>query len=101
MTKEVFFLFCTAFLAKYGFKTNQSYVIDRDYLRLGRLAAMIIMNTGLPVPIFSKPLAEYVVLGNVVSDLETDDFPPGHNREIANQVGTIGLWSIGWLVYIS
>lgn len=70
----------------FGFKNSCSREADQDFARIGRLAALIILNTGLPVPIFGLPLAEFIILGAVRSELVPDDFPPGPAKEMAKKV---------------
>ena len=46
---------------------------------------MVIMNTGMAVPILSRPMAEFVILGKVTSPVHVDHFLSGPSRTIAEK----------------
>ena len=56
---------------------------------------MIIINTGMAVPMFSRLMAEFIVLGKVISSPTAEDSPPGPCREMAERVGI--SWAFSWL----
>lgn len=54
-------------------------------MRIGRVVGLTIINTGMPIPVFKRPVAELLVMGKLISPLCTDQFLPG-DRDLANKV---------------
>ena len=75
----VFFIF----IGNYGFTKTATLLENGDYARIVCLVAMLIMNTGMPVPILSLPVAEFVIMGKIETSVTHEQFPPGQNREMA------------------
>ena len=71
-----------------GFVTDATAARNLDYMRIGRLVAIIIINTGMSVPVCSRPIAEFLLLG-CVSAVTVDDFPAGADKDTAKQVCVI------------
>ena len=73
-------------IGNYGFTKILKFLQDNDYVRIGRLVSMLVMNTGMPVPVLSRPVAEFVILGRVDTRVRSDHFPPGRDRAMTEKV---------------
>ena len=55
-----------------------------DYLQLGRLVAITVIQGGPGLPLFDPPVAEYILTGRMLN-LAVKDFPEEH-QPLASQV---------------
>ena len=69
-------------ISEYGFKPSQELLDTWEYARGGRMAAILIINTTMPMKILPPPLAELLVTGKLQSPVTANDFDPHyHSRE--------------------
>ena len=58
-----------------------------DYLHLGRLVALTILQGGPGLPLFDTPIANYILSGQTLN-LKHTDFPPGKDA-LVKQVSIV------------
>ena len=71
--------------------TNNLEAIDRmDYVHLGRLVVITLLQGGAGLPLLTPPLAEYILMGRI-NCLTPEDFPP-KKRCLIKQVLILLIW---------
>ena len=56
------------------FSNNAMALDNMDFLHLGRLVALTILQCGPGLPVFDSPVAEYILSGRI-ENLDHTDFP--------------------------
>lgn len=57
-----------------GLSNNLDALDRHDYLYLGRLVAITLLQGGAGLPVFSRPMASYILTGKT-NPLKAEDFP--------------------------
>ena len=69
------------------FTNNNDALHQMDFLQLGRLVAITILQGGPGIPLFDTPVVDYIITGRI-STLSVTDFPKEH-QDLVDQASSL------------